>query len=123
MHIAFLIPTIDRIGGAEQQVLLLARGLAQRNSRVTVIALSGSGGSSAPSLASGNVAFFSLRMRKALADPRGWIQLHHWTKHNQPDVLHAHLPHAVLLARSLRSIAPVRVRPASSSSDAPGGLF
>jgi glycosyltransferase involved in cell wall biosynthesis len=123
MRIAFLIPTIDRIGGAEQQVLLLAKGLARRNWHVTVIALSGSGGSSAQSLLSENVRFFSLHMRKGLADPRGWIQLHRWIKHHQPDVLHAHLPHAVLLARWLRYLAPVRAMVETIHSPAAGTIL
>ena len=38
-HVAYLIPTLDRIGGAEQQVILLAGGLAKRGWRVSVIAL------------------------------------------------------------------------------------
>jgi glycosyltransferase involved in cell wall biosynthesis len=123
MHIAFLIPTIDRIGGAEQQVLLLAKGLARRKWRVTVIALSGSGGFSAQALRSENVTFFSLHMRKGLADPRGWIQLHRWIKHYQPDLLHAHLPHSVLLARWLRLFAPVRAMVETIHSPAAGGIL
>ena len=68
MHIAFLIPTLDRIGGAEQQVILLARSLARRGRRVSVIALSGTGGDAAADLQSNGIAFVSLRMRKGLAD-------------------------------------------------------
>jgi glycosyltransferase involved in cell wall biosynthesis len=109
-HIALLIPTLDRIGGAERQVMLLARGLALRGWRVTVLALSGSGGSAAGELAQAGVAFLSLEMRKGLADPRGWIRLNRWLRSARPDVLHAHLPHAAWLARWSRLGAPVRVQ-------------
>jgi glycosyltransferase involved in cell wall biosynthesis len=108
-RIAFLIPTIDRIGGAEQQVLQLATGLAHRGWESSVIALSGNGGAAARSLQSSGVAFHSLRMRRGLADPRGWLRLHAWIATNHPDVLHAHLPHASLLSRWSRIVSPVRV--------------
>lgn len=120
MHIAFLIPTLDRIGGAEQQVILLARSLARRGRRVTVIALSGTGGDAAADLQSNGIAFVSLRMRKGLADPRGWIQLHRWIKRNHPDALHAHLPHAILIARWSRWLAPVRILVETIHSPATG---
>lgn len=107
--VAFLIPTIDRIGGAERQVLLLARGLAARGWRVTVIALSGTGGAQVESLRAHGIGFLSLRMRKGLADPRGWIALNRWLRGARPDVLHAHLPHAAWMTRWSRLFAPVRV--------------
>lgn len=121
MHVAFLIPTIDRIGGAEQQVILLAKGLSDRGWRVTVIALSGSGGDAAAKLQSQGIGFLSLHMRNGLADPRGWNQFHHWMKLHQPEVLHAHLPHAVLFARFSRFAAPVRVLIETIHSPATGG--
>ena len=43
-HVAFLIPTLDQIGGAERQVILLAKGFVLRNWRVSVVALAGTGG-------------------------------------------------------------------------------
>ena len=108
MHVAYLIPTIDRIGGAEQQVISLARGLTLRGWKVSVIALSGSGGDAVSKLTAMGIGFRSLRMRKGLADPRGWIRLHSWMTKNRPDVVHAHLPHAALMARWSRLGSPVR---------------
>jgi glycosyltransferase involved in cell wall biosynthesis len=122
-HIAFLIPTIDRIGGAENQLVLLARGLADRGWRVTVIALSGSGANTAEELHGSGITFLSLRMRKGLADPRGWMRLNQWIRHHQPDVLHAHLPHAVLIARWSRLLAPSRILVETIHSPAVGGLL
>ena len=40
-HVALVIPGFGRIGGAERQVILLARGLCRRGWRVSVVALSG----------------------------------------------------------------------------------
>jgi len=108
-HIAFIIPGLNRIGGAERQLILMAHGLKQRGWRVSVVALSGTGGSAAAELTSAGMAFLTLEMRKGLADPRGWIRFNHWLKQESPDVIHAHLPHAVWLARWSRLAAPVRV--------------
>jgi glycosyltransferase involved in cell wall biosynthesis len=106
-HAAIAIPGLDRIGGAEQQVILLAKGLRRRGWRVSVVALSGAGGAAAAELVDAGVAFFSLEMRKGLADPRGWVCFHHWLRHKQPDLVHAHLPHAAWLARWSRLAAHV----------------
>jgi glycosyltransferase involved in cell wall biosynthesis len=108
-HIALMVPTIDRLGGAERQVLLVAKGLLKRGRRVTVIALSGNGGEAAGELLNAGAGFMTLAMRKGLADPRGWIRLHRWLRRQAPDVVHAHLPHAVWMARWSRLFAPVRV--------------
>ncbi|HEV2215420.1 MAG TPA: glycosyltransferase [Terracidiphilus sp.] len=121
-RIAYLIPTIDRIGGAEQQVLQLATGMATRGWRVSVIALSGNGGDVAKTLPSAGVTFHSLGMRKGLLDPRGWLRLHAWISQNRPDVLHGHLPHASLLARWSRVASPVPAVVDTIHSPATGGL-
>jgi glycosyltransferase involved in cell wall biosynthesis len=121
-HVALLIPTLDRIGGAERQVMLLARGLVQRGWRVSVVALSGTGASAAAELAASGTGFLSLEMRKGLADPRGWIRFHRWLGQRAPDVLHAHLPHSVWLARWSRLAAPVRVVVDTLHSSSTGSL-
>jgi glycosyltransferase involved in cell wall biosynthesis len=108
-HIALVIPGLDRIGGAERQVILLAKGLQRRGWRVSVLALTGAGGDAAADLIAAGAGFLSLQMRKGLADPRGWIRLHRWLRRESPDVVHAHLPHAAWLARWSRLAAPVRV--------------
>ena len=122
-HVAFLIPTIDRLGGAEQQVISLAVGLARRNWKATVIALSGIGGDAANQLRAANVSFSSLEMRKGLFDPRGWVRLHCWISKNQPEAIHAHLPHAALMARWSRIGSPVRALLDTVHSPATGGLL
>ena len=122
MHIAYLIPTIDRIGGAERQLIQLATGMAHRGWRVTVIALSGSGSHSAEELSANNVSFLSLEMRRGLADPRGWNRLRCWITSAGPDILHSHLPHASLMARAIRLIAPVRVLIDTIHSPATGSI-
>lgn len=109
MHIAYLIPTIDRIGGAEKQLMLLAAGMARRGWRVTVIALSGNGGQAAQDLSVANVSFLSLQMPGSLASLHGWHRLRRWISSAQPEVIHAHLAQASLMGRLIRLLAPVRV--------------
>ena len=109
MHIAYLIPTVDRIGGAERQLFQLATRMAQRDWHVTVIALSGKGGHAAEELSASNVSFLSLEMRKGLADLRGWNRLRRWITSAQPEILHSHMPHASLMARGIRLATPLRV--------------
>ncbi|HUH63492.1 MAG TPA: glycosyltransferase [Terracidiphilus sp.] len=108
-HVALLVPTLDRIGGAEQQLILLARGLHSRGWQVTVVALSGAGGCVANELTAEGIPFLSLEMRKGVADPRGWLRLNRWLRRELPDIVHAHLPHAAWIARWSRLAAPVRV--------------
>ena len=108
-HVAVVIPGLDRIAGAEQQAMLLAIGLRRRGWRVSVVALSGSGGTAADELRKAGVDFISLEMRKGLADPRGWVRFHRWLRRERPEVVHAHLPHAAWLARWSRLAAPVPV--------------
>jgi glycosyltransferase involved in cell wall biosynthesis len=108
-HIAFVIPSLDRVGGAEGQVIQLADGLLARGWRISVVALSGNGGEAAQKLIASGAAFLSLKMRKGLVDPRGWLRFHRWLRHESPDLVHAHLPHAVWMARWSRLCAPVPV--------------
>jgi glycosyltransferase involved in cell wall biosynthesis len=106
---AMLIPTIDQIGGAERQVIELSKELARRGWRITVIALSGDGGNAAVELRMARVSFFSLGMRKAWIDPRGWLRYLIWHRREKPAILHAHLPHATWFGRLSRFLAPVPV--------------
>jgi glycosyltransferase involved in cell wall biosynthesis len=121
-HVAFILPGLDRIGGAERQTMLLAMGLAGRGWQVSVVALTGTGGEAARQLTTANVDFLSLHMRKGLADPRGWLRFHRWLTRNRPDVVHAHLPHAVWLARWSRLAAPFPVLVDTVHTSATGGL-
>jgi glycosyltransferase involved in cell wall biosynthesis len=109
LKVAIVIPTIDAIGGAERQVLLLAVELRQRGHEVTLIALSGNGGMEGARLVSAGVGFVTLEMRKAWIDPRGWWRYLRWARGSRPEVMHAHLPHASWFARWVRLLCPVRV--------------
>jgi glycosyltransferase involved in cell wall biosynthesis len=106
-HVVQLIPSLDRIGGAERQILLLAHGLLRRGWRVSVVTLAGEGGGA--ELRAAGAAFFNLEMRHGLADPGGWLRWRTWLRGAAPEVVHAHLTHAAWLARWSRLSAPTPV--------------
>jgi glycosyltransferase involved in cell wall biosynthesis len=110
IHIAMVIPTLDAIGGAERQVIVLSKELAARGNCVTIVALSGTGITIGGELSQAGVGFLSLGMRKAWVDPRGWQRYIRWARRNRPDILHSHLPHATWFARWVRLLAPVHVQ-------------
>jgi glycosyltransferase involved in cell wall biosynthesis len=99
MHVAYLIPSLERMAGAENQLLLLAAGLHRRGWKVSVIVQAGSGGSARAWLREQGIEFISLRMRHSLLDPLGWLRFMLWMRRNRPALLHAHLPHATWMAR------------------------
>jgi glycosyltransferase involved in cell wall biosynthesis len=115
---ALMIPTIDRIGGAERQILALARGLRRRGWNVIVVALAGKGGEAAAALERDGIGYLSLEMRKGLVDLRGWLRLFAWLRKHKPDIVHAHLPHAAWMARLSRLLveAPVLLDTIHSAS-------
>ncbi|WP_263357814.1 glycosyltransferase [Acidicapsa ligni] len=112
-HVAMLIPTIDQIGGAERQLLLLACELSTRGWQVTIISLSGptspSNQQTREILVNAGVEHLSLEMRKAWIDSRGWQRYLAWHRCHKPQIVHAHLPHATWFARWIRLLAPVPV--------------
>ena len=125
-HLAFLIPTLDQIGGAERQLLDLSQELAQRGHwRITVITLSGDATPSstlAARLQHSNIAYLSLKMRKAWIDPQGWLRYLAWHRRQRPDLLHAHLPHASFFARLSHLIAPAPILVDTIHTSAAGPL-
>ena len=122
-HIAMILPTLDAIGGAERQVMLLAIELAARGYQVTVITLAGKPNASTRELETSRVAWLSLEMRKAWIDPRGWRRYRMWAAAHQPGIIHTHLPHATWFARCIRHLSPVRVQIDTIHTSHPGGLF
>jgi len=115
--LAFLVPTLDQIGGAERQVLDLAHEFARRCWPVTLITLSGNGAAIPPHPA---LSHLSLKMRKAWIDPRGWLRYLRWHSSTHPEILHAHLPHASYFARLSRLFAPTPVLIDTIHTTAPG---
>ena len=102
-----LITTLT-YGGAETQVVRLAKELKARNWEVAVACMV------APSahteeLKSANIPVYSLDMKRGVPDPRAIFQLAALIKRFSPDVVHAHMVHANLLGRLTRLVCPIRV--------------
>lgn len=101
-RIVFLI-TSSGMGGAERQVRLLAPALHRRGWRVGVISMLPLEAPIAelPGL---GIPTRSLDMRRGLADPRAMLRLARILRRWRPDVVHAHMFHASLLARLSRLV-------------------
>jgi glycosyltransferase involved in cell wall biosynthesis len=121
-HVAYLVPTLDRLAGAERQMLSLAEGFRNRDWRVSVVTLSGNGNAARAGLEARGVSFLSLGMRHGLAHPRGWMRFHRWLRRETPDVVHAHLPHAAWMARWSRLLTPMPVLIDTIHTSDTGGL-
>lgn len=94
------------MGGAEREVCHLAEEFRRRGWRVTVITMLPLT-SPIADLARLGIATFSLGMRLGVPDPRGLIRLARLLRRLRPDVVHAHMVHANLLARLSRLVAPL----------------
>lgn len=103
-----LVTTSLAKAGAEIQVLELARRLNERVWDVQVVSLLPPG-PLAELLEESGVGVVSLAMRGARSVPRAWLRLVQFVRRFRPDVVHAHMFHANLLARLARLAAPVPV--------------
>jgi glycosyltransferase involved in cell wall biosynthesis len=101
-RIAYLATT-SWTGGAERQVHDLAVRMAAAGWDVTAVSMLPLGGSFADLPAHG-IPTASLDMRRGVADPRALVRLGMILRDTRPDVLHAHMVHANLLARLSRLI-------------------
>ena len=117
----FLITGLNR-GGAEAQLLLLARELVSRGWKVTVVCLS-TGGPLRSEFEDLGCEVRSLGMRRGFPDPRGVLRLTRILRRVRPAILHSHMVHANLLARICRLLAPVPVLISTAHSISEGGRW
>lgn len=102
------LSTSSGAGGAERQVHDLAIRMAGLGWDVTAVSM-------LPldvtfdGLPEKGVATMSLGMRKGRPDPRSLVRLGRLLRDRRPDVLHAHMVHAILLARISRLVWPAPV--------------
>jgi glycosyltransferase involved in cell wall biosynthesis len=103
-----LLSTSMGMGGADQQLLSAALGLRDRGHEVRIVSLTPLGEMGARARAAG-LHTESLEMRRAIPDPRGLVRLIRLVRAWRPTVLHSHMLHANLMARSLRPFARIPV--------------
>ncbi|MGC7405101.1 glycosyltransferase [Pandoraea pneumonica] len=109
-----------QLGGAETQVADLARGFLARGHEVVMISLTGECAVRLPE--SPHFSLIELRANKtpwSLAAAVAKFAAH--IRHLRPDVVHAHMVHANLLARVARWFAPMPVLVTSAHSRNEGG--
>jgi glycosyltransferase involved in cell wall biosynthesis len=102
------LSTDSGMGGAEREVCHLAEEFQRRGWAVTVISMLPLQ-SPIADLASVGIRTLSLGMRLGVPDPRALVRLGRILRRLRPDVLHAHMVHANLLARLSRLVAPTPV--------------
>ena len=93
------------MGGAEREVYHLAEEFKRRGWSVAAISMLVLE-SPIADLQKIGVETLSLGMRKGLPDPRTLVAMGRFLRRWRPDVLHAHMVHANLLARLSRLVAP-----------------
>ena len=91
-------------GGAETQVFLLARSFRERGHAVHVVSMLPPQ-AYGEELAELDVPLTSLDLTRGRADVRGVTGLAKTIRRWRPDVVHAHMVHAILLARVTRPLA------------------
>jgi len=102
------VSTALTYGGAEQQVAYLATGMRRRGWDVAVVSMT-TPDAHVEALRSAGVGVVSLGMRPGLPNPRALIGLRRLYRSWRPTVVHGHMVHANLLARSARAGAGVPV--------------
>lgn len=106
-RISFVTTSLMR-GGAETQVYLLARTFRERGYEAQIVTMTPPQAYVEDLMARG-IEVVDLGMRTGVPDPRGLVRLVRAWRAFAPDVAHAHMIHAVLLARVARIFARVPV--------------
>lgn len=102
----FLLSTSMGMGGADQQILLLAQAMCARGHEVRIVALAPLGAMGLEAQRAG-IPTESLELRRGVGDVPRIVALVRMLRAWRPDVLHSHMVHANLLARAVRPFAPV----------------
>jgi len=95
-------------GGAENQLLSTALVLKKRGWDVHVISMCPPRAYTAE-LAAENIPVYSLDMRRKLPDPRALFRFASLLRKIRPDVLHSHMIHANIFARTARILCRIPV--------------
>jgi glycosyltransferase involved in cell wall biosynthesis len=121
-----LVTSLSRGGGAEQQVRLLAERLQRRGNVVRVVSMLTLWPAARPlvdELAGLGIPVDSLGMRRGIGDPRALVRLARVVRRWRPDILHAHMVHANLLARVSRLLVRTPVVVSTMHNQNEGGQW
>jgi glycosyltransferase involved in cell wall biosynthesis len=116
----FLLSTSMGMGGADQQILILAKAMRARGHEVRIMALAPLGPMGEEAQRAG-IPTESLELRRTPAHAGRILRLCASIRRWQPDVLHSHMVHANLLASAVRSFTGVPALVATIHSINDGG--
>lgn len=104
-RILFVITSLD-FGGAEAVVVQLATRFVELGWQACVVSMTPPKAYE-EKLVKAGVEVRSLGMKRGIPDPRALFRLARAYATYKPDVVHAHMVHAIILARAARLLAPV----------------
>jgi glycosyltransferase involved in cell wall biosynthesis len=126
MRVTFLVTSLTVGGGAEQQVRSLAEGMKRRGHTIRVVSMLRVARPALPfvqALQAAGIAVDELGLARGRPDPRGVVRLARLLRRHRPDVVHAHMVHANLLARVTRIVAPTPVLVSTMHNQNEGGRW
>ncbi|MBX3141209.1 MAG: glycosyltransferase [Trueperaceae bacterium] len=113
-----LVTTSFLVGGAENQVYLLAKEFRKRGHEVAIVSLTPPQ-AYVDELSQMGVTVASLDMSGRTTDWPALVRLYKLVRSWRPDVLHAHMFHAILLSRLVRSVTRVPLLVSTTHNFAP----
>jgi glycosyltransferase involved in cell wall biosynthesis len=115
-----ILSTSMGMGGADQQILILARSMRARGHDVRIVALTPLGPMGLEAQREG-IPTESLELRRNAGDLPRIARLVRMIREWRPDILHTHMVHANLLGRAVRPLAPVGALVSTIHSISDGG--
>jgi glycosyltransferase involved in cell wall biosynthesis len=116
----FILSTSMGMGGADQQILILARAMRARGHDVRIVALTPLGPMGLEAQREG-IPTQSLELRRNIGDLPRLARLVRMIREWRPDILHTHMVHANLLGRAVRPLARVGALVSTIHSISDGG--
>ncbi len=116
----FILSTSMGMGGADQQILILARAMRARGHDVRVVALTPLGPMGLEAQREG-IPTESVELRRNARDLPRIVRLVRMIREWRPDILHTHMVHANLFGRAVRLLAPVGALVSTIHSISDGG--
>ena len=115
-----ILSTSMGMGGADQQILILAQAMQARGHEVRIVVLAPLGAMGLEARQAG-IPIESLDLRRNLGIVPRFFQLVRMIRAWRPDVLHSHMVHANFIARAARALAPVPILVSTIHSISDGG--
>ena len=103
-----MLSTSMGMGGADRQILYLARALLAKGYDLQIVSMTPLGPMGLEAQVQG-LPVHSLNMQRGVPDPIALLRLVNLLRQWQPQILHSHMVHANLMARVTRFLIPIPV--------------